>query len=97
MLAGVTPGYGWVVGDGLPEILVSTATAALEWGAFPWARGVLDNYLAHYVRSDGMVWMRGVQLPSTCRVLTVLALCVPCHAIQHGGQHSREWPNIGCS
>ena len=71
---GVTPGYGWVVGDGVPDVLVSTATAALELGAHGYAAGVLDNYFSHYVRDDGMLWLRGMQLPQTCRVLTVLAL-----------------------
>lgn len=77
---GVSPGYGGsAVGTldalhGLPDVMTSTTTAALEMGAMSYAKGVLANYFNHYVRDDGMLHLYGVELPSTCRVLTVLAL-----------------------
>lgn len=71
---GVKPGYGDIVHDGLLGVFTATATAALEWGAMPYARGVIDNQFSHYVRVDGMVWSRAVELPAAARMLTILAL-----------------------
>ena len=42
---GVLPGYGVTLQDGFQDTFTSTATAALEWGAYPYARGVIDNWL----------------------------------------------------
>lgn len=70
----MTPGLGNENLHGLADVFTSTATAALELGAFAYARGVIDNYFTHYVRSDGMSYNQGVELPSSARSLTVLAL-----------------------
>lgn len=52
---GVLPGYGISLQDGFQDVFTSTATAALEWGAIPYARGVIDNWLQYYIRDSGMV------------------------------------------
>lgn len=71
---GVCPGYGAVVYHGVPDVFTSTATAALEFGAMPYAKGVIDYQFKHYIRTDGMVWHRATELPATARMLTILAL-----------------------
>jgi hypothetical protein len=71
---GVSPGYGPVVFNGLQENFVATANAAIEWGAHPYAKGVIDNQYRFYIRDDGMVWHREVAIPATARMLTILAL-----------------------
>ena len=58
---------------GMQDVFTTTATAALEWGAMPYAKGVIDYQFKHYVRDDGMVWFRAEELPATARMLTVLA------------------------
>ena len=71
---GVRPGYGDISHDGLTEVFSATATAALEFGAMPYARGVIDNQFNYYVRDDGMVWYTTQEYPGTARMLTILAL-----------------------
>ena len=71
---GTKPGYGADAWHGLPDVFTSTAAAALEMGAMEFARGVIDNHFSFYVRSDGMIMHRGMQVPSSCRMLTLLAL-----------------------
>jgi hypothetical protein len=71
---GTTPGFGTDSDHGLPDVFTSTATAALEIGAMVYAKGVIDNQFQHYVRYDGMLNQQGVQLPASCRILTILAL-----------------------
>ena len=44
--------------DGFQDTFTSTATAALEWGMFPYARGVIDNWLRYYTRDNGMITYR---------------------------------------
>ncbi len=39
------PGYGIAFQSGFQDTFTATATAALEYGAFPYARGVIDNWL----------------------------------------------------
>jgi hypothetical protein len=56
---GVRPGYGNVDNDGLLPVFIATATAALEWGAMPYASGVIGNQFSFYVRADGTIWHRG--------------------------------------
>jgi phage tail protein X len=72
--AGVSPGYGSVVYDGLQEVFVSTAMAALEVGAMPYAQGLIDNQFRYYVREDGMIWHGAEELAAQARMLTILAL-----------------------
>ena len=59
---------------GLVDVFTSTATAALEFGAMAYARGVIENQFEFFVRDDGMINHHGTELPSSARVLTVLAL-----------------------
>ena len=44
---GVLPGYGIAFQSGFQDTFTATATAALEYGAFPYARGVIDNWLRY--------------------------------------------------
>ena len=71
---GVTPGYGQTMQDGFEDIFTTTAAAALEWGAIPWAKGLIDNQFSFYVRDDGMINYRGEELAQSARMLTILAL-----------------------
>ena len=71
---GVMPGYGWWGQDGFQDVFTSTATMALEWGAMPFAKGVIDNQFELYVRHDGLVNYRAIEVPSMSRFLTLLAL-----------------------
>ena len=70
---GTTPGYGEDTLHGLPDVFTSTATAALEMGAMVYAKGVIDNQFQLYVRFDGMINHHGEQMPTSCRILTMLA------------------------
>ena len=71
---GVMPGYGWWGQDGFQDVFTATATMALEWGALPFAKGVIDNQFSLYVRHDGLVNYRAIEVPSCSRFLTLLAL-----------------------
>ena len=71
---GVLPGYGVTLQDGFQDVFTSTATAALEWGSVPYARGVIDNWFRYYVRDNGMVTYRTEELAQSGRMLTILAL-----------------------
>merc|ERR1712096_563198 len=71
---GTTPGFGEDAWDGLQDVFTSTATAALEWGALLYAKGIIENQFKHYIKSDGMVMHHATEVPASCRMLTVLAL-----------------------
>ena len=71
---GVSPGYGWQGQDGFQDVFTTTATMALEWGSFPYAKGVIDNQFSNYVRHDGLINYRATEVPQCSRFLTVLAL-----------------------
>ena len=71
---GVLPGYGVTLQDGFEDVFTATATAALEWGAMAYARGVIDNHLRFYVRNNGMVSYRAEELAQFGRMLTIFAL-----------------------
>lgn len=73
---GVLPGYGISLQDGFQDVFTSTATAALEWGAIPYAKGVIDNWLQYYIRDSGMVTYRAEELAQSGRMLTIFALYV---------------------
>ena len=75
---GVWPRYGVLGGydqpdDGQEEIFTASAAAALEWGLFAQARAVLDNYLQYFVRADGSILYRGMEMAQQGRILTVAA------------------------
>ncbi len=74
---GVLPGYGVTLQNGFEDVFTSTATAALEWGAFPYAKGVIDNWIRYYMRSsDAMIVYRAEELAQSGRMLTIFALYV---------------------
>ena len=50
---GVVPGYGISLQDGFQDTFTSTAAAAIEVGALPYAKGVIDNWLKYYVQPNG--------------------------------------------
>jgi hypothetical protein len=50
--------------------------AALEIGAMAYARGVIDNWLAYYVRSNGGITYRAEEVAVSSRMLTLFALYV---------------------
>ena len=40
--------------NGFEDIFTSTAMAALEMGAMPYAKGLIENEFAHYIRDNGL-------------------------------------------
>ena len=76
---GVWPRYGTYPGydqpdDGQEEIFTASMMAALEWGLFSYAESVLDNYLSYFVRHDGTILYRGLEMAQQGRILTCIAL-----------------------
>jgi len=77
---GVYPKYGVVDRDyfgpeydGFQDILTSSLYANLEWGRFDQARAVLDNYFTEFTAPDGMINMRGPEVPQFGLTLSLLA------------------------
>ena len=60
----------------------STAAAAIEVGALPYARGVLDNWLRYYVRSNGGISYRAEETPLSARMLTLFVSYVRTQGLQ---------------
>eukprot|EP01047_Picozoa_sp_COSAG01_P004966 COSAG01_NODE_166_length_23296_cov_140.506014_7_plen_123_part_00 len=73
---GVLPGYGISLQDGFEDTFTATATAALEFGSIPYAKGVINNWLLYYVRDNGMTSYRSEELAQAGRMLTICALYV---------------------
>ena len=76
---GVWPRYGTSPGhdqsdDGREEIFTASMMAALEWGLFSYAESVLDNYFTYFVRHDGTIWHRGLDMAKQGRILTCVAM-----------------------
>ena len=71
---GVCPGNGAPNMYGIQDVFTTTTTAALEFGAMAYAKGVVDYQFKHYIRHDGMTWSANIELPTTARMLTVLAM-----------------------
>ena len=40
--------------NGFEDVFTSTAMAAVEWGAMPYAKGLIENQFSHYIRDDGL-------------------------------------------
>ena len=76
---GVLPGYGISLQDGFEDTFTASATAALEYGSFPYAKGVINNWLLYYVRDNGMTTYRAEELAQSGRMLTIFAMCVALH------------------
>ena len=53
---------------------MASVQAALEWGLFPWAKEILDNYLTYYVRENGAIFYRGLEMPQQGRMLTLISM-----------------------
>ena len=77
----VWPRYGTAIGyeqpgigaNGFQDVFAASMMAALEWGLFDYARGVLVNWLEYYQRVDGTILYRGLEMPMQGRLLTILA------------------------
>ena len=50
---GVLPGYGITMQNGFEDVFTANSMAALEIGAMPYAKGLIDNQYKHYIRYDG--------------------------------------------
>lgn len=72
---GTYPGYEQpgVGADGFQEIFTASMMAALEWGNFDFATGVLENWLRYFVGKNGFVLYRGVEMAQQGRMLTMFA------------------------
>eukprot|EP00754_Rhynchopus_humris_P034244 Rhum_TRINITY_DN15574_c0_g1::Rhum_TRINITY_DN15574_c0_g1_i1::g.161311::m.161311 len=66
--------YGGPHNNGFQETFTASLTAALEWGNFAYAKGVLENWLEYYVRPHGNIHYRGLEMAQQGRTLTVTAL-----------------------
>ena len=66
--------YGDPKNNGFQEVFTASLAAALELGAFPYARLVLRNFLKHYLRGrTGLVYYRGLELAQSARSLSLIA------------------------
>ncbi len=65
--------YGGTEHDGFQDTLNADLIAAVEWGLLDRARDILDNYLGEFVRDDGSILYRGVELGQYGRMLTSIA------------------------
>ena len=45
----------------------------LEWGLYDYAKGVLDNWLTYFIKDDGFVLYRGLEMAEHGRMLTNIA------------------------
>ena len=57
----------------LKDTFTGTAMAALEIGAMPYSRGLLNNQFNNYVRDDGLINYRAEEVAQSGRMLTILA------------------------
>jgi hypothetical protein len=71
---GVPPqAYGSRCCDGFQDVLVSGLAMYLDWGLYPTAKGIFDNYYTFYVRRHAKVMYRGPELAQYGRMLTQAA------------------------
>ena len=72
---GTAPGYEQpgIGADGFQEIFTATMMASLEWGMFGYAKGVLDNWLTFFLKDNGFVLYRGLEMAQHGRMLTNMA------------------------
>ncbi|MFT4077079.1 MAG: Tat pathway signal protein [Asticcacaulis sp.] len=77
---GVYPKYGVVDRDyfgpeydGFQDTFTSSLYANLEWGRFDQAKAVLDNYFDVFTFDDGLINMRGPEVPQYGLTLSLLA------------------------
>ena len=72
---GTSPGYdqAGIGADGFQEIFTASMMASLEWGMYPYAKSVLDNWLTYFLGKRGFVRYRGLEMAQSCRMLTNIA------------------------
>eukprot|EP00911_Craspedida_sp_UC1_P000935 UC1_evm4s707 len=87
---GVLPGYGVSLQDGFEDVETNTAYAALEIGAIPYAKGVIDNWLTYYIRDNGMTTYRAEELAQAGRTLSIFA-----HYVSYTGDSSLMLKHFG--
>ncbi len=71
---GVLPGYGITMQNGFEDVFTANAMAALEFGALPYAQGLIENEYSNYIRYDGLINYRAEEVSQQARMLTILAL-----------------------
>ena len=59
--------------DGFQDTFTSSLYANLEWGRFAQAKRVIDTYFDQFIYDDGMVNMRGPEVPQFGLTLSLLA------------------------
>ncbi|WP_336959982.1 hypothetical protein [Sphingobium aquiterrae] len=59
--------------DGFQDTFTSSLLANLEWGRFAQARAVLDQFFTEFVTPDGLVDMRGPEVPQYGLTLSLIA------------------------
>lgn len=59
--------------DGFQDTFTSSLYANLEWGRFTQAKAVIDNYFDQFTYDDGMINMRGPEVPQFGLTLSLLA------------------------
>ena len=60
--------------NGFQDTFTGTVMGALEIGAMPYSRGLIDNEFSNYVRYDGLINYRAEEVAQQARMLTILAL-----------------------
>jgi hypothetical protein len=59
--------------DGFQDTFTSSLAANLEWGRFDQAKAVLDQFFTEFVQRDGLVDMRGPEVPQFGLTLSLVA------------------------
>lgn len=59
--------------DGFQDIFTSAVYTNLEWGRFPAAKQIIDNYFSDFVDEKGMINMRGPETAQFGMTLSLLA------------------------
>ena len=68
------PSISLRTGHGFQEVFSNDLMMALELGLFEYARGILANWLSNYLRRNGSIFYRGLEMHQQGRLLTLLAL-----------------------
>eukprot|EP00039_Didymoeca_costata_P002904 m.63678 g.63678 ORF g.63678 m.63678 type:complete len:1036 (+) comp11594_c0_seq2:140-3247(+) len=70
---GAPPMYYAECCDGFQDVFVAGMATYLEYGLFPTARGVMDNYYTYMVKRGAIVMYRGPEMAQYARMLTLAA------------------------
>ena len=73
---GTNPGYNQpgIGTNGFQEIFTASMTAALEWGLEAYTKCVLETQLSYFMKRNGFVLYRGLEMPEQGRSLAVIAM-----------------------